>query len=62
MKSEDGDEGPESCLLSRQVISELKIELLDLQFRVTTGNVLKFLILGVLIGIWGTLLFKDVSW
>lgn len=43
--------------VSRQVaLSELKIEIIDLQSRVTTGNVLKFFTLITLNLIWGTLL------
>lgn len=44
--------------VSRQVaLSELKIEIIDLQSRVTTGNVLKFFTLITLNLIWATLLF-----
>ena len=37
---------------------EIKLELFDLQSRVTTGNIFKFLILLTLLGIWGTILLK----
>lgn len=47
---------PEGFCPSHGALTEIKLELFDLQSRVTTGNIFKFLILLTLLGIWGTIL------
>ena len=61
MKTEATDSSTEAtpCSFSQRALSELKLELFDLQSRVTTENFLKLLILLCLLGIWATMLFVN---